>query len=158
MSVTVPVTTVRNRMMTKNWLMAGGVLILAVVYVVFFTDWFQPKTMQIFHTTREVRVRQQGKESKQPRLIFGLGHQFRLTEIEVVPLAEWETNRNALPVWHLVSDSNSVPVKMFSYGQPLRGLKPSVAGNRPQPLITNVTYRLFVEAGPVKGQHDFVFK
>ena len=41
---------------------------------------------------------------------------------------------------------------------PLRGLKPAVVGVRPQPLETNVTYRLFVEAGKIKGEHDFKLK
>jgi len=59
------------------------------------------------------------------------------------------------PVWHLISDSNSVPVKVFSYGQGIRGMKPAVAGSRAQPLETNVAYRLLVTAGKAKGQHDF---
>jgi hypothetical protein len=37
----------------------------------------------------------------------------------------------------------------------IRGMKPLVAKIRPEPLATNVTYRLFLTAGTVKGQHDF---
>lgn len=145
-------------MTMKNWLIIGVALALSVVYVVFFTDWFQPKQMQVFHTSRAMRVKVKDKVNLVPQLIFGLNRQFKLTEVTVVPLAEYETNRHALPVWHLVSDSNSVPVKSFNYGQPLRGMRPAVAGSRSQPLATNVTYRLMVSAGGVQGSHDFVIK
>ena len=65
------------------------------------------------------------------------------------------TNAAAPALWHLVSDSNSVPVKGFLYGDYIRGMKPYVKGSRPQPLATNVTYRLFVKAGSLQGEHDF---
>ena len=63
-----------------------------------------------------------------------------------------------LPLWHLVSDSNSVPVMTFFYGQNLRGLQPQVPGSRPQPLATNVAYRLCVTAGKYHGENIFVLK
>ena len=59
------------------------------------------------------------------------------------------------PLWHLVSDSGSAPVREFVYGQGIRGMKPALKGEGPQPLETNVVYRLFVAAGNIKGTHDF---
>jgi hypothetical protein len=144
-------------MTTKNWLLVAAAVVLGVVYAIFFSDWFQPKTMAIFHTSRVARTRFQ-YGGAMPGLIFALNHQFKITKIKVVPLAEFETNRNVLPVWYLVASSNSQPVKSFFYGQPMRGLKPAAPGSRAQPLVTNVTYRLLVEAGGVKGQHDFLLK
>ena len=144
-------------MTKKNWLLIAVAVALAIVYVIFFTDWFRPATVQIFHTNRAARGRYH-PAGAMPSLIFGLNQQLRLTDIKVVALSALQTNKNALPSWHLVSDSNSVPVKSFFYGQPIRGLKPAVAGVRPQPLETNVAYRLFVEAGKVKGEHDFEIK
>ena len=144
-------------MTKKNWLLVAVAVALAVVYVVFFTDWFKPATVQIFHTNRTPRGRFRPADAM-PGLIFGLNRQLQLTDIKVVMLSTLQTNKNALPFWHLVSDSNSVPVKSFFYGQHIRGLKPAVAGVRPQPLETNVTYRLFVEAGKIKGEHDFELK
>ena len=144
-------------MTKKNWLLVAVAVGLGAVYVVFFADWFQPKTLQIFHTSRALRARFM-PAGQLPNLVFGLNHQIKLTRIKVVPLAEFQTNQNVLPLWHLVASSNAVPVKSFSYGQPLRGLKPMVPGARAQPLATNVTYRLFVEAGAVKGEHDFTLK
>jgi len=145
-------------MTKKNWLLIGVALILTVVYAAFFTDWFKPKQMQVFHTSRAVRVKVKDKVTMVPQLIFGLNREFKLTEITVVPLAEYETNNRVLPVWHLVTDSNSVPVKSFNYGQPLRGMRPAVAGSRPQPLETNVMYRLMINAGGTEGRHDFEVK
>lgn len=148
-------------MTKKNWMLAGLAVGLAVVYAVYFTDWFRPKTMQIYHTIRVQPARGAGRGKPvpaAPQLLFGLSRQFALTEITVFPLAALATNRNPLPVWHLVSESNSAPVKAFFYGQNIRGLKPYVAGIKPQPLESNVTYRMVVEAGAVKGQHDFELK
>ncbi len=137
----------------KNFILIAIVLVLAGVYVVYFTSWFRPKTIQISHTSRPARPARSGPAAS--RLVFSLEDYYKLTEVKVVPLAEWQTDHGAPPVWHLVSDSNSVPVNVFAYGQRIRGMKPAVSGERPQPLETNVAYRLFVTAGAIKGQHDF---
>lgn len=144
-------------MTKKNLCLIGIAVLLAAVYVAFFTEWFKPQTVKIFHTSRNLRVRN-AQTGAQPGLIFGINRQLKLTDIKVVPLTALQTNQNNLPVWHLVSDSNSVPVKSFFYGQFIRGLKPAVPGSRPQALETNVTYRLIVEAGKVRGEHDFELK
>ena len=86
---------------------------------------------------------------------FGLDRDYRLTEVKIVPLAEWQTNQSALPLWHLVSDPRSAPTRFFSYGQNIDGMKPAMPGTKPKPLEINVAYRLFVSAGSVKGRHDF---
>jgi hypothetical protein len=88
-------------------------------------------------------------------VVFGLDQNYRLTEIKVVPLAEWQINQSVLPLWHLVSSSESAPIKFFLYGQNIDDMKPFMPGMQPKPLETNVVYRLFLSAGPVKGQHDF---
>jgi hypothetical protein len=70
----------------------------------------------------------------------------------------WQTNQNVMPVWHLIFNSNSAPVKIFVYGQRIRGMKSEVPGAHAEPLQPDVTYRLFVTAGKAKGQHDFEVK
>jgi hypothetical protein len=146
-------------MSKKNILLVVAAVVLAAVYVVYFTDWFKPKTVQIFHTSRNPRPRAvRGGSGALPSLIFGINQQLKLTEIRVIPSSAYQTNQTALPVWHLVSDSNSVPVKQFFYGQFINGMKPAVKGARPQQLETNVTYHLIVLAGSVKGEHDFELK
>lgn len=141
----------------RKWLLLAVAALLAVIFVFFFTDWFKPQTVRIYHTNRNLRSRLAPGASA-PNLIFGLNHQLKITEIKVVPLDEYQTNRHALPLWHLISDSNSAPVKIFFYDQRIRGLKPAVPGNRAKPLATNVTYRIIVTAGKITGEHDFEVK
>jgi len=143
--------------MKRNWILVTVAVVLAVIYVVFFTDWFKPKTLQIFHTSRTVHTRRNHGTTERV-MIFGLNRLLPLKEIKVVQLAAYQTNQNTLPLWHLISDSNSVPVKAFVYGLPIRGLKPEVPGVHPQPLAKDTTYRLFVVSGDVKGEHDFELK
>ena len=143
-------------MTRKSWILIGFALALAIAYAVFFTNWFKPGAIKIYHLTRPtgfaMRTR---RDAPAPPITFGLEGSYKLTEIKAVPLAEWQTNQHALPIWHLVSDSNSVPVKFFVYGQRIRGMKPAVPGARPQPLQPNVACRLFVTAGKARGRHDF---
>ena len=125
--------------------------------MIYFTDWFKPKTVQVFHTSRNLRPRFQAANGL-PGLIFGLNRQIILTEISVVPLAVWQTNNHVLPLWHLIATTNALPRKAFFYGERIPGLKPAVPGARPAPLATNIVYRLFVTAGKIEGQHDFELK
>lgn len=145
-------------MTKKNWFLIGTMIVLLLVYVCFFTGWFQPQTIKIFHTTRNLRPRVTRSSEGMPNLIFGFNQRLKVTEIELFNLADFQTNSKTLPLWHLVSNSNSIPIKSFFYGQRIRGLKPFVPGARPQPLTTNVAYRLIVEAGKLKGKHDFELK
>ena len=141
-------------MTKKNWLLVVFLLVLAAVYAIWFTDWFKPKTIRIFHTVREMHFRRR-PGNNEPMLMFGLDHALALTEIKVVPLDKFKTDPAVTPLWHLVSDSNSPPLKTFIYGERIRGMKPAVPGERPVLLETNVPYRIFVMGGKVKGQHDF---
>ena len=92
-----------------------------------------------------------------PTVTFGLDGKYELRDVRVVLGAELATNKHARPIWHLVSDSNSIPVRGFNYGQRIRGMRPEVKGARPGPLESNVTYRLFVEAVARKGHYAFKF-
>jgi hypothetical protein len=144
--------------MTKKDIWLSAILLtLVVVYACFFTNWFTPKTIKIFDTSRHMirRARRNRGDADLPYVLFGMEGRFRLTEVRVVPLDNYKTNTDTPPVWHLVSDSNSVPVQQFVYGQRIWGMKPAFAGAEPEDLQTNVTYRLIVSAGKIKGQHDF---
>jgi hypothetical protein len=145
-------------MTKKNGLLLAAGVILAVVYVIYFTDWFAPKTIHISHTYRNVRPRGRVISGEMPSLIFGLNRKLTLTDIRVVPAAAYQTNQNTLPLWHLVADTNSVPIGSFTYGSRIRGMKPVFKGEHAEPLATNVTYRLIVTAGNFKGEHDFELK
>jgi hypothetical protein len=143
-------------MTRKSRMLIGFALALTVVYAVFFAHWFKPGTITIYHVTRPSgRAMQTRRAGPAPPITFNLQGDYKLTEIKVVLLAAWQTNQNALPVWHLISDSNSVPVDSFAYGRRIRGMKPAVPGATALPLEPNVAYRLFVAAGKTRGQHDF---
>ena len=132
-------------------------VVVATVYVCFFTDWFRPKKITLFDTSRPMQHFRGRKDL--PFIMFGITEgKLKLTEVKVVPLDSYQKNPATSPVWHLISDSNSIPVQRFVYGQRIWGMKPFVVGLVPQPLETNVTYRLFVVAGGAKGEHDFEIK
>jgi hypothetical protein len=142
----------------KNCVLIAIVVVLAGVYVVYFTNWFQPRAIHISSTTRRIiQTDQNARAAAAPiRLYFDLGGaDYSLTEVKVVPLAGLQTNKFAQPVWHLVSDEGSDDVNAFFYGENIRGMDPAVAGARPEPLQPGVTYRLFVAAGRARGQHTF---
>lgn len=127
---------------------------LAAIYVFWFSDWFHPRTMKISNTYRNLHPRRPHGDSL-PDLIFHVNPRIGLTELKVVPLAGFQTNKDVLPVWHLVSDSNSAPISTFYYGEFIHGMRPAIHGLHAEPLETNVTYRMFLAAGRVKGEHDF---
>ena len=130
-------------------------LLLACVYVYYFTGWFKPKIIPISYTERYQLLR--GPSPKRfPLILFGFGGQrYQLSEIKVVPLAAWQTNQTITPVWYLVSHSRSAPLDSFIYGGNLPGMEPAVPGTHAGPLETNVTYRMYLRAGSYKGQCDF---
>ena len=152
-------------MTKKNWFQLMVVLVLATVYEVYFTDWFKPKIIRIGETSRPsvaYSARARANATKAPAIppYFLLGSSYRLTEVKVVLLSAWQTNHAVLPIWHLTTTSNSLPVLRFHYGLPrdLPGMAPAVAGSRAEPLEPGETYRIFVKAGAYKGQLDFVAK
>jgi len=138
----------------KQWFLLAVALVLTVVYVWHFTDWFQHKDIHISSTARAglARSRDAGTSAN---VAFGLDREYRLTELKVVPLAAWQTNPAVITVWHLVGNRKSTPLEFFIYGEKIGGMQPAVPGAKPEPLENSVTYRLFVSAGSVKGQHDF---
>jgi len=140
-------------MTKKQWLLVGVTLVLVILCVHFFTNWFKPKTIQVFYTQRPLASR---SWTAPPMVLFGFeGQRYRLSEIEAVPLAAWQTNHSTAPVWHLTAKARSAPVEFFAYGQNIPGMNSFIPGRHPDPLETNVTYRLFVRAGSAKGQCDF---
>jgi hypothetical protein len=149
--------------MTKKNVIVLTVTLVSVIgfYLYLFRDSFHKPVIQISHTIRPnpyfVRHPPQGANAEElPHLInFGLSGEFKLTSVKVVPLAELATNRFAHPLWELVSDSNSAPVRAFAYGYKIKGMHSAVKGATADPLVPNVTYRVLVEAHSLKGEHDF---
>ena len=148
--------------MTKKQLVLLAVaVVLLCGYAYYFTDWFASESIQIVHTLRPYTPPRRGRgrtSDDNPvanTVSFGFNRKCRLTEIKVIPVSDLATNKYAHPIWHLVSESNSVPTKAFVYGMNIQGMHPKVPGARPDPLQPGVAYRLLVEAGELKGEHEF---
>jgi hypothetical protein len=143
--------------MTKRDIWLGAVLIaLVAVYLCFFTNWFKAKSIKIFYTTNQARAFRVRKNL--PFVMFGMGDKYQLTEVKVVPLESFKTDPETPPLWHLISDSNSLPVQRFTYGERIWGMRQAISGAEAQDLETNVMYRLFVTARGIKGMEDFEIK
>ena len=87
--------------------------------------------------------------------MFEFNRQLKISSVKVVPLSAALTNKSVHPLWQLVSDSNSVPTRGFLYGMDVPGMRPAVKGVTAEPLDPSAKYRLLIEAGSVKAQHDF---
>lgn len=145
--------------MTKNGIVLSIIaVILAAVYVAYFTDWFGKDGIQIIPTVRPgsaSAIPRDPDEAPVHRVSFALDGKYKLTTVKVLVAVELATNKYATPLWHLVSDSNSVPTKSIVYGYPIKGMKPSVPRARPEPLLANVEYTLVLEAGKTHSQTNF---
>lgn len=132
----------------KSWFLILVAVVLAGCYVIFFTNWFRSKPIFVADTERF-----------RGRVLFTLGglpnERYELTSVKVVSVSALSSNKYALPVWELKSDSHSIPIKTFSYGQRIQGMKPAVEDTKALPLDNGTVYRLFIEAGRRKAQHDF---
>ncbi len=124
-------------------------------------DWFAGEIIQIQHRSRPARAGffRRGKsptDMATDPVFFDIDRKLKLTSLKVIPVSDIETNKYPEPIWHLVSDSNSVPISDFWYGMRIPGMRPSVQGATPDPLEPGVKYRLLIEAKGAKAAHDFV--
>ena len=137
----------------KTFILIGVAALLAAVYVTYFTDWIQTPTIQIICQVRP-SLGPRDSNATFP-VLFTLDDKYLLTSVKVIPVAALATNRNPLPLWHLIRFTNAPPLKGFMYGAPITGMRSSVPKARAQPLQPHVTYRLLIASGRAKGQLDF---
>ena len=144
-------------MTKKNIFLIISALLLASLSLYLNKDRFRSDSIQIGERWTEPgqRMARRNPKANGPVLRFLLDRQVKLTSLKVIPLSDIQTNKHPHPIWEMITDSNSVPVKDFFYGMPIRGMRPSVKGATADPLQTNTQYRLFVEAGSMKAEHDF---
>lgn len=145
-------------MKRKYWTMGGLVLALAVVSVYLNSGVFRSEAIQIVHRPGRAVLGADGKRSRSPvtPIRFNFDRTLALTEVKVFHWAEAQTNQYAHPLWHLVSDSNSVPTRGIVYGTAVPGMRSSFEGATADPLQPGVRYRLWIEAGDRTAEHDFV--
>lgn len=136
------------------------ILILGLGSLCFYVNrgWFAKQPLHISY-----RVSPWLKESSRARgpmdlgipVVFSLDRYCRLTEVKVFKAGELATNKYALPIWSLTTESNSVPTASFTYGQRIRGMRPAVKGARPEPLDAYVLYQLVLKTDDDAAQRDF---
>jgi hypothetical protein len=146
-------------MTKKVWLLVVLAVALGSFSLYLNKDWFTKDRIQIYDRSRPAHAvfrRGQPEEAAIDPIVFGFDRKLKLTKVQVIPIGDIQTNKHPQPIWHLVSDSNSVPINAFTYGMKIPGMRPAVAGVRPEPLEPDVKYRLLIEAGTFKGEHDFV--
>jgi hypothetical protein len=146
-------------MTSKQWMLIAVAIVLGGLSLYLNRDWFAKEDIQIFHRSNPragMFRRRSGDDSPSLPVAFGLNRKLKLTLLKVVAVSELETNKLPHPSWYLVSDSNSVPVNEFVYGMPIGGMRPAINGTSPETLQPGEKYRLFVQAGSLKAEHDFV--
>jgi hypothetical protein len=120
---------------------------------------FKPAKIQIvcdIHPPRILRNKARLAGDQPPfEVAFGFDQKCQLTEVKVVELDAWLTNKEAHLLWHMIPSTNNVPTKAIIYGQWIRGMRPAILGKRAEPLAPGITYRLMIEAGSRQGDCDF---
>ena len=153
----------RMNISKKEIVLVALVVLMAGLYVFYFTDWFRPKFIRIEYTVRSLREawggggRRVDLASKQPNNVtFSLHKDYRLTSVEVVSAAEAQTNKYPHALWSLISKDGSAPVNSIAYGMPIEGMEPSaVSSADAEPLEPGVEYRLLVKARSLTGTNTF---
>jgi hypothetical protein len=144
-------------MTKKAWSLIALAVVLGVFSLYLNKDWLAKDNIQIFCRSRPLRGfgrKVRPETAAVEPLLFWFNRKVRLTSLRVIPVFEAETNKNhPQPVWSLVSQSNSIPIKNFTYGMHIQGMRCAID---PDPLVPGVSYRLLVETGSEKAQRDFV--
>jgi len=147
-------------MTRKTWMLVAAGFVLGAWSIYLNRDWFAKDHIQIFDRSRPARgplaARGRARNPAINPIVFGFDRDLRLTSLKVIPVSDLETNKYAHPVWELITESNSVPIKEFGYDAHIRGMHPLVKGAEADPLEPGVKYRLLIEAGAQKAEHDFV--
>jgi hypothetical protein len=139
------------------WLLIALAALLGGGSLYLNKDWFAGDNIHIYYRSRPPRARRARPDnSRTDPIVFMVDRKLKLTSLKAIPVSDIATNKFPQPIWHLISDSNSMPIKEFTYGMPIQGMRPALKGTAPEPLEPGVNYRLFLEAGPQKAQHDFV--
>lgn len=143
-------------MTKKTVILISTAVLLGASYFYFFSDRFNQASIQIIPQIRPSRpMKSLVPDVSVYPVSFTFDKEYRFTSVKVVTVAEAKNTKFPIPVWHLISDSNSVPLRGLQYGVAPRGMKPATPNLRPEPLLPKVAYRLLVQAGKLKGEIDF---
>jgi hypothetical protein len=141
-------------MAKKQVWLALLLVLLAVIYASFFTDWFRQRSIQIVAQVRRLPgIRPPG--SILP-VSFTMDRDYRLTTLRVVELSAEGSAKKSKPVWQLVSMPKSPPIRGFLYGADVPGMKPPPGSPPFQELRGGAKYRLEVVADRARGSLEFL--
>lgn len=147
--------------MSKTKIISVAILLIGLIGFSLYLnrDYFRTEGIQITHRLspwmRDKRPATRGNDLGVP-VTFMLNGFYQLTSVRVFEAAKIATNKYAVPVWRIISDSNSVPTSSFNYGSYIKGMHPEVKGSRPEALQPGITYRLVVATDKnLEAQHDF---
>lgn len=145
-------------MTKKQWMLIALAVVLGGFSLYLNRDWFTKENIHIFHRSRPQTLFRRNRPAVNATtdpVLFGFDTKLKLKTVKVVPLNDIATNKYPHAIWHLVSESNSVPTKEFPYGAPIPGMHPALKGVTADPLEPGVQYRLFIEVDGRKAEHDF---
>lgn len=146
-------------MTKKQWILLALAVVLGGFSLYLNRDWFEKDNIHISHRSRPqrgfFRRNRPAPTSATDPVLFGFETKLKLRMVKVVPLNDLATNKYPHAIWHLISESNSLPTKEFTYGAPIPGMHPALKGVAADPLEPGVQYRLFIEADNRKAEHDF---
>jgi hypothetical protein len=148
-------------MTKKQWMLFALAVVLGGFSLYLNRDWFGKENIHISHRSRPQRAglfrrnRPATATSATDPVLFGFDTKLKLKMVKVIPLSDMATNKFPHAIWHLVSESNSVPTKEFAYGTPIPGMHPALKGVTADPLEPGMQYRLYVESEGRKAEHDF---
>lgn len=117
-------------------------------------DWFQKRPIQITHRFHAFGGRFDTAGGVAP-LMFEFDRKLKLTSIKVISATDALTNKFPHTLWQMVTESNSLPTKGFLYGMNVPGMRPALKGVIAEPLDPSQKYRLIIQAGSQKAEHDF---
>ncbi len=141
----------------KQALLATLFVVISGLFIYLNRDWFQRRPIQITHRLYRFAGRFGGSGTPTP-VMFEFDRRLKLTSIKIVALPDCLTNKYPHPLWQMISGSNSVPTKGVVYGLDVPGMHAAVNGATADPLDPRQTYRLLLEAGSIKAQHDFTLE
>ena len=141
-------------MSKKNIALVSVLIVLGAIYVYYFTGLFNEPKIEIVYQYR-LKPGRGKRGTGEYAATFSLSRKYELTDVKVIEEAEFKTNKYPHAVWHLITESNSIPTKVLIYSWPVQGMKPEIEKVRAEPLQTNVNYMLLLEAGNLKGRKTF---
>ena len=144
-------------MTKKPVLLVALLAVIGGLFVYVNRDAFRRRPIQISHRLYRFAGRFSKRDAPIP-VMFEFDRRLKLTSVKVLALADIQTNKYPQPLWQMVSSSNSVPTKGIVYGMDVPGMRPALKGVAAEPLDPRETYRLLVEAGSLKGEHDFTLE